>query len=1342
MSNSRLVPYVDVPYHPKSRWARKRRSPERSPSTSQTPSTSTIRSLTLSPYKKRRIRRDNDSEDVLSNNLVSVKLEAPVPPTASEFRFNPDSEAVPPTTRSPTPSETDSAREKRRSPSLGALSNSESTFRPESTEPIPYKYDLADDNVDEDEDLLVLGETTPDEDDETELAVRILYDFTVYNADSMEAISVAELLQLDYSPHDYRASGLVKPWVDLDDDSSVVDDEIEDEDDEGGIVSDNGRDRVSLSRILEFNIHSPCEGKDGIDPKIYIRTKFAWYILGTPSNLYRPFFSPFWIRHRLLHLLVTSALDNPRITHTKFLDDLPSLDQADDSVATAEVILGRGLRKEDIQSEDVTTYIISSLPELCTTNRIQISRVPLVREIMGAAHYEFDVDISRLKSKLKKVPTSKPTKHSDKGKKLPKENKTFLTPIVNRLAKNLFESSLEVAESMLHDGDDDGEHARVRRHKGHHSDPQEISWGRKLDDEDEDIYESAIVDGVTYSSGDIVMVEPEPDDAKSSKQNSTASQTVNKYGNRWWFCQIRYFYEESSRRGKTKMFHGIWFSHGSKTILQETSHSKALYLLGTCDNNPITAIFKKCNFKILRPGEEEIVDDGSHDSNDFHCGLLYDDENAAFTDLPPTALAVDSESGCKSCYFCDLQDKVSDMKRPQHPDADTVVLHGITYHVDDFVYLHPSGDTKLLDIGQILKIDDLEVHVQLLGRHDDFVLQQKKEGLDHADLIFDERHLFSTRNEQVVPLHKVDGLCYVRHLTDEQQIERWIQGDDHYYLNQKGTKNALQPLNKRDFVYCKACYQEEKKTRSQAERFMQTNSKLIGMELFCGAGGLGVGMNMSRFVETKYAVEFTPSAAKTYMVNHPDTTVYCQDSSALLKHAVLAMNSKEQPPPLRSLDNKTHCPPLPDKHAQIDFIFGGPPCQSFSFANHSKRRDDVRSTMPANMLSYVEHYEPNYFLLENVFGLLAHKFYAKRETDLGIVESEIQCGMVKFVARTLIALGYQVRYKVLQAAQYGVPQSRRRIIFWGAKRGLPLPDFPIPVYAFQKGMNKTSLPTGDKLFPPTRSKNPDNFHQFAPLRPVTVDASVGDLPAFDWKNPHKIIAATKHDRRKAKERLEDLEIPSFNAELGSGDGSFSSLPGFPEGASYMMEPQNRFQKWVRQEMEDDEEITGQYTTRFSSRIIEATTTVPLVPGADHRGWWFSAIMFSGEGLTNNLDLPVSLLPAFARKRIDRTFYGRMDANGFFKCAVTQLSPMLKNQWPLHPSQKRIITVREAARCQGFPDSYIFESTDLRPGMIIRDQLKQIGNAVAVPFALALGKELGKAMILAWEEKEREGSVPL
>lgn len=70
------------------------------------------------------------------------------------------------------------------------------------------------------------------------------------------------------------------------------------------------------------------------------------------------------------------------------------------------------------------------------------------------------------------------------------------------------------------------------------------------------------------------------------------------------------------------MFHGQWYTHGSKTILQETAHSKSLYLLDACDSNPTASIYKKCNIKMLGPNDEELPDDRNPDSNDFHCGYV------------------------------------------------------------------------------------------------------------------------------------------------------------------------------------------------------------------------------------------------------------------------------------------------------------------------------------------------------------------------------------------------------------------------------------------------------------------------------------------------------------------------------------------------------------------------------------------------------------------------------------------------------------------------------------------------------------------------------------------------
>lgn len=100
---------------------------------------------------------------------------------------------------------------------------------------------------------------------------------------------------------------------------------------------------------------------------------------------------------------------------------------------------------------------------------------------------------------------------------------------------------------------------------------------------------------------------------------------------------------------------------------------------------------------------------------------------------------------------------------------------------------------------------------------------------------------------------------------------------------------------------------------------------------------------------------------------------------------------------------------------------------------------------------------------------------------------------------------YQVHFKVLQAGQYGAPQARKRVIFWGAKRDVPLPGFPLPTHCFPKPVESYKLPTGDVLRPVTRAK-PDEedgsvYQACAPFLPVTVNDAIGDLVRVQIRNP-------------------------------------------------------------------------------------------------------------------------------------------------------------------------------------------------------------------------------------------------
>lgn len=88
--------------------------------------------------------------------------------------------------------------------------------------------------------------------------------------------------------------------------------------------------------------------------------------------------------------------------------------------------------------------------------------------------------------------------------------------------------------------------------------------------------------------------------------------------------------------------------------------------------------------------------------------------------------------------------------------------------------------------------------------------------------------------------------------------------------------------------------------------------------------------------------------------------------------------------------------------------------------------------------------------------------------------------------------------KVLQAAQYGTPQARERVIFWAARYDVPLPEFPVPTHNYGKGVRSFDLPTREILHRPVRVRPPhdakrDAYMQYAPFRAVTVEDAISDL---------------------------------------------------------------------------------------------------------------------------------------------------------------------------------------------------------------------------------------------------------
>lgn len=173
------------------------------------------------------------------------------------------------------------------------------------------------------------------------------------------------------------------------------------------------------------------------------------------------------------------------------------------------------------------------------------------------------------------------------------------------------------------------------------------------------------------------------------------------------------------------------------------------------------------------------------------------------------------------------------------------------------------------------------------------------------------------------------------------------------------------------------------------------------IDLFCGCGGLSYGFEMAGF-QTKIAIDIWSDAVKTYNYNRGKNVAVCDD--------------------IHNWDDEFLEKLIKDD--DIVGIIGGPPCQGYSTVG-TRNVNDPRNHLYKEYCRIVEKVRPEFFVIENVKGL----------TTLcgGAFKEDI---MSRFSA-----LGYNVKFQVLNAADYGVPQNRYRAFFVGMKKdGFTFPD--------------------------------------------------------------------------------------------------------------------------------------------------------------------------------------------------------------------------------------------------------------------------------------------------------------
>uniref|UniRef100_A0A803TQR8 DNA (cytosine-5)-methyltransferase n=1 Tax=Anolis carolinensis TaxID=28377 RepID=A0A803TQR8_ANOCA len=837
-----------------------------------------------------------------------------------------------------------------------------------------------------------------------------------------------------------------------------------------------------------------------------------------------------------------------------------------------------------------------------------------------------------------------------------------------------------------------------------------ISWvGHPVkSDGKKDYYQKVCIDSETLQIGDCVSVSPdEPTKALYLARITAMWEDVN---------------------SSEPMFHVHWFCRGTDTVLGATSDPLELFLVDECEDMQLSYIHGKVNVLYKAPSENWSLEGGldveikmvEDDGRTYFYQMWYDQEYARFETPPKIQPTEDNiHKFCMSCIRLDevRQKEIPRVLEPQEESEGKMfysmaMKNGVQYRVGDGVFLLPDAFSFSLRLASPIKrqkkeavneelypehyrkyseyikgsnqdapepyrigrIKEIYCNIRSSGRPNEAEIKLRVYKLYrpenthksvkasyHADINL----LYWSDEEASVEFKDVQGRCtvvYGEDLTENIQDYSASSSDRFYFLEAYNAKtktfedppyHARSSGNKgKGKGKGKGKSKGKSSTaseHSEHEAAKMKPPKLRSLDVFSGCGGLSEGFHQAEVSETLWAIEMWEPAAQAFRLNNPGTTVFTEDCNVLLK---LVMSGEKT----NSLGQK-----LPQK-GDVEMLCGGPPCQGFSGMNrfNSRTYSKFKNSLVVSFLSYCDYYRPRFFLLENVRNFVSFK----------------RSMVLKLTLRCLVRMGYQCTFGVLQAGQYGVAQTRRRAIVLAAAPGEKLPMFPEPLHVFAPRACQLSVVVDDKKFVSNITRT-----YSGPFRTITVRDTMSDLPEI-------------------RNGASALEI------------------------SYNGEPQSWFQRQIRGSQYQP--ILRDHICKDMSALVAARMRhIPLAPGSDWRDLPNIEVRLSdgittrklrythhekknGRSSTGALRGVCSCAEGKACDPADRQFntlipwclphtgnrhnhwaglYGRLEWDGFFSTTVTNPEPMGKQGRVLHPEQHRVVSVRECARSQGFPDTY-------------------------------------------------------
>lgn len=334
---------------------------------------------------------------------------------------------------------------------------------------------------------------------------------------------------------------------------------------------------------------------------------------------------------------------------------------------------------------------------------------------------------------------------------------------------------------------------------------------------------------------------------------------------------------------------------------------------------------------------------------------------------------------------------------------------------------------------------------------------------DYSDVNATPNELVFTDRFQVLSRASISRECQIRYYTEAEKTQKKIPapynrngvGDFYFIVSQdlEAGMSGLEPLDTSSRLLLREGWDP------LATPILPS---MKGLDIFCGGGNFGRGLEEGGAVRFDWAVDWYNEAIHTYKANLKDA-----DTAQLFNGSVNDYLSQAMQGKGRNVA----------QHGQVEVIAAGSPCPGFSRANLNKANDRslVNISMVASVVAYVDFYRPKYALLENVVGM-----------------TQGPDNVFALIVSALVGLNYQVRPFGLDAWNFGSPQSRTRVFISIAAPGLtPLPEAPQthshPERTKIAGLVKT--PNGERTSP--------RYTTATPYKYVTSSEAVKDLPSTD-----------------------------------------------------------------------------------------------------------------------------------------------------------------------------------------------------------------------------------------------------